>query len=243
LRQTDSGAEISSTPEQPLTSSQVLRVANLTMDDQGVVTGKIDLTFFGAPALRWRQVALRQDRAGLEDRMQRSVEEMMPAGMEVKVAKIDDVTDYEKPLVASFTVKGSIGSATGKRLLIPGDIFESRTKPTFSHEKREQGIYFEYPYMMRDAVRVNFPKTFSVESLPAGETAQYQKSIAYGLKTEQTPSSVTFRREFDIVDILYKSEEYKDLRAFYSKFETKDQENVVLKFAADSSGNTKASTN
>ena len=186
---------------------------------------------------------MRQDRTGLEDRMQRSVEEMLPAGMEVKVAKIDDVTDYEKPLVASFTVKGSIGSATGKRLLIPGDIFESRTKPTFSHEKREQGIYFEYPYMMKDAVRVNFPKTFSVESLPAGEAAQYQKSIAYGLKTEQTPTSVTFRREFDIVDILYKAEEYKDLRAFYSKFETKDQENVVLRLAVDSSGNTKASAN
>ena len=34
--------------------------------------------------------------------------------------------------------------------------------------------------------------------------------------------------------ILYKVEEYSDLRGFYTKFETKDQEPVVLKVVAPS---------
>ncbi len=168
----------------------------------------------------------------------------MPAGMEVKVASIDNLTSYDKPLVASFSVKGPIGSATGKRLLIPGDIFESRAKPTFSHDKREQAIYFDYPYVTRDAVRVNFPaKTFTVESLPASETEMYQTALRYELKTEQAPTSVTFRRAFDMAGILYKAEEYKALREFYNKFEAKDQENVVLKVGSDASVSVKASGN
>jgi Domain of Unknown Function with PDB structure (DUF3857)/Transglutaminase-like superfamily len=245
LRQNDSGAEIAYTPEQEsVSSSQILRVANLTMNDQGEVTGKVDLTYMGSPALRWRQVALRQDRAGLEDQMQRAVESMMPAGMEVKVASVDNLTAYDKPLVASFTVKGPIGSATGKRLLIPGDIFESRAKPTFSHDKREQAVYFDYPYVTRDAVRVNFPaNAFTVESLPASETEMYQTAMRYELKTEQAPASVTFRRSFQMAGILYKAEEYKDIREFYNKFESKDQENVVLKVGSDASGNMKGSGN
>ena len=42
---------------------------------------------------------------------------------------------------------------------------------------------------------------------------------------------MTIRREFDLGTILYKTEEYPELRSFYSKFETKDQEPVVLKAA------------
>ena len=243
LRQTDSGTDTAYTPQPSWRLSLTSRVANLTMNDQGEVTGKIDLTYVGAPALTWRQIALRQDRATLEDRMLRRVEEMLPAGLEVKVASIDKVTDYEQPLVASFTVKGAIGSGTGKRLLLPGDVFVSRATPTFSHDKRELAVYFEYPYLVKDAVRVNFPAGFTVESLPAGDSSIYLKSVQYVLKTESTPTSVTFRREFALVDILYPVEEYQALRSFYGKFETKDQESVVLKVPSGASDQSKASVN
>jgi hypothetical protein len=213
------------------------------MDEHGVVTGKVDLTYVGAPALRWRQIALRQDNAALEDRMLRTVEAMLPGGLEVKVASIDKLTDYDKPLAASFTVKGPIGSATGKRLLLPGDIFESRATPTFSHDKREVAVYFEYPYVAKDAVRVNFPATFSVESLPADDSMTYERSVQYVLKTELAPPNVTFRREFDLAGIIYPPEEYKDLRSFYGKFETKDQENVVLRIVSDAPDKPKTSGN
>jgi len=52
------------------------------------------------------------------------------------------------------------------------------------------------------------------------------------LKTENVSTSFTVRREFDLGSVFFKTEEYSDLRAFYSKFESKDQEPVVLKIAA-----------
>lgn len=233
LRQVEGGTMLVQTPSVGYNSSQVQRTANLTMDAQGMTTGTVKLTYIGDPALYWRQLALGGDAATLERGLRTRVEHLLPAGMEVKVESMDNVKEYEKPLIVSFSVKGNIGSSTGKRVLLPGDIFEMNTKPTFSHDKREIAVAFDYAYLTIDAVRLNFPAKLAIESVPANETMQYQKAIAYVLKTETTPTSVTLRRQFALGEIIYMPDEYAELRKFYNKVETKDQENVVLKVLND----------
>ncbi len=229
LRQTDSGTAIAVSPGQSYMASQTLRVANLTMDQQGEVTGKVTITYVGTPAVSLRQLALRQDSTALEQSLKTRMERMLPGGMDVKIASVAGVTDYEKPLVVDFQIKGGIGSSTGKRVLLPGDVFLVNAKPTFSHEKREIAVAFDYPYLVKDAVRINFPASLSVESLPAADNVKFERFAAYDLKTESTATSVTFRREFALGEILYLPSDYPGLRNFYGKFENKDQESVVLK--------------
>jgi len=232
IRQTDQGSAIARTPgESFATVSRTQRVANLTMDEHGEVSGTLKVVWTGAPALSWRQQFLRSDATNLNRELRESMERTMPGGMEVKVAKIENLEDYEQPLTISYDVKGPIGSSAGKRLLIPGDIFEANAKPTFPHEKRENPIAFNYPHVVQDAVRVNFPPSIGLESLPESLQVPFQKFAVYGIKTESTPTSVTVHREFDLGNIFYKIDEYPDLRAFYGKIETKDQEPVVLKAA------------
>ncbi len=243
LRQTDSGAAIAFTQAEAYVASQVQRVADLKMDESGMVTGTVKMTYIGAPALRWRQIALRGDATALEHDLRTRVEELLPSGMEVKVNSISKVADYEQPLVADFTVKGNIGSSTGKRLLLPANIFQVNAKPTFSHEKREIAVAFDYAYDNKDVVRIIFPATFAIESLPASDKYQYLKSSAYSFTSASTATSVTFRREFALAEIIFPVTEYPAIRSYYGKFETKDQENVVLKVAAGSSGQAKPSGN
>ncbi len=50
IRQSDSGGEIFQTPGEPYTFSRTSRVADLTMDEKGAVTGTIKMTYTGAPA-------------------------------------------------------------------------------------------------------------------------------------------------------------------------------------------------
>ena len=236
LRQTDNGSALAETPAEPYTASRVQRVADLTMDEHGEVSGDVKMIWTGAPALSWRQRYLRGDGTSLNNDLRTSMEHLMPSGMEVKVTSIDNLEDYEKPLIVSYNIKGAIASSTGKRLILPGDIFETNSKPTFPHEKREEPVFFEYPHSVLDAVRVKFPASLGLESLPAGEQLPLQKFAAYVLKTETTPTSFTVRRELDLGNIFYKTEEYPDLRTFYKQLETKDQEPVVLK-AASPAGN------
>jgi transglutaminase-like putative cysteine protease len=243
IRQVDGGSALITTPPKPYTQSRVQRVANLTMDEQGVATGTVNMTFIGDPAIRWRQTTASGDASSLDRELHDTVEHLLPQGMDIKVATIAKLDDYESPLVVTFNVKGPIGSPTGKRLLFTGDLFETNSKPSFPHEKRESSVYFHYSYFNQDAVRVNFPPVFSVESLPIAMKQQFKTYALYSFATESTPTSVTVRRNYTLGEIFYLPNDYPDLRAFYNKFETKDQESVVLTVAPPASAKSTTATN
>ena len=228
IRQTDAGSDYFNTTGEPYTFSRVQRVANLTLSQHGEVSGSITMTYMGDPAIRWRLRSIEGDSTSLEREIRTSVEQLMPAGIELKVASIDKLEDYEQPLVANIQVTGSLGSSTGKRVLLPGDIFVATAKPSFPHEKRDIPVYFQFPHMTQDAVRIHFPQTLSIESLPATEKTAYEKSIAYALSSESAPGSFTVRRNYVLGEIVFYPPQYANFRTFYSKMENKDQESVVL---------------
>jgi Domain of Unknown Function with PDB structure (DUF3857)/Transglutaminase-like superfamily len=228
IRQTDSGSDYFGTPGEPYSFSRTQRVANLTLSQQGEVTGTITMTYMGDPAIRWRLRYLEGDSASLEREIRTGVERLVPAGVELKVKSIDKLEDYEQPLVANIEVKGTLGSSTGKRVLIPGDIFEANAKPSFSQQKRDIPVYFQYPHVTQDAVRIHFPQTLSVESLPASDKTAFEKSIAYTLSSESAADNFTVRRNYVLGEIIFLPPQYANLRTFYTKMETKDQESVVL---------------
>jgi len=237
VRQTDGGSAIGSTPGEPYTASKTQRIADLTLDEQGVASGLVTMTWSGAPALRWRQVSLRGDNTSLQRDLRTAIERLLPGGTDVTVNGIENLEDYEKPLTVTFQIKGPVASSAGKRMLVPGDIFVINEKPAFPHEKRELPVYFEYPQTIQDAVRFKLPASLSLESAPATEDATFQKFALYSLKSASTPSSVTVQRNLAVGEVIFRTTEYPELRAFYTKFETKDQEPIVLKAAANPPGN------
>jgi Domain of Unknown Function with PDB structure (DUF3857)/Transglutaminase-like superfamily len=228
LRQIDGGSGWLETPGEPYTYSKILRVADLTMDEHGEVSGIIKMTYTGAPALHWRQRALTGDDESLKLELRTNVEQLLPGGTDIKVSSIEKLEDFEQPLVVNFQIKGAIGSATGKRLLIPADLFEANSKPTFPNAKRDIPVYFSFALIHQDAVRIKFPPNFAIESLPASDKMSFQKFALYSLNAESTPNSFTIRRDYFLGEIYYKTEEYPELRGFYSKMENKDQETVIL---------------
>jgi hypothetical protein len=232
LRQVEGGSAIGITPGEPYDSSKTQRVADLAMDEHGTVTGVVTMTWTGAPALSWRQSSLRGDNAGLRSDLHSAMERLLPSGMEIEVGTIDNLQDYEKPLIVTFSVRGGIASSAGKRMLLPNDLFVTNEKATFPHEKRTLAVYFQYPYVVLDATRIKFPAGFGVESLPAPVKLPYAKSAFYSLQADSSSTSFTVKREFGIANVVFPVTEYPDLRTFYGTMETKDQEPVVLKAAA-----------
>jgi Domain of Unknown Function with PDB structure (DUF3857)/Transglutaminase-like superfamily len=232
LRQKGSETAFDRTPGDGYQSNLVTRVANLKMDSNGQITGHIDFAYTGAPALRIRHNALRGDDESLKHQLRTSVEEIIPHTLEVKDVTVSNVTDYENPLKVTYTVEGTVGSWTGKRLVVPADIFFSNEKATFPHEKRDIAVDFNYPRQVKDALRIVLPSNFTIEAAP--NTAKYSipKIAAYGMTVEQSPTWFTTRREYDFGDFLVLPDQYTELRTFYSQFEANDQQSVVLKSVA-----------
>jgi len=208
------------------------RVANLTMDATGKITGRVDMKYQGASALHWRHVALSGDDESLKHELRTSLEAMIPHSLEVKDVTVSNITDYENPLKVSYQIEGTVGSWTGKRLVIPADLFLVNNKATFPHEKREVAVNFDYPRWTQDALRITFPSNFAVEAAPPNAKYDFNKVAAYGMTVESTATNFTTRRDYVFAEVFVLPPQYPDLRTFYSKFETNDQQSIVLKSTA-----------
>lgn len=241
LRQTEGGSALAGTPGETYLDSGVVRVANLKMDETGIVTGKVDLKFTGAPALKWRQKSLTDDKETVERELKEHLEQMLPGGMDVKLVSIEKLEEYEEPLAVKFEVKGAIGSSTGKRLLVVADLFEVNAKPTFTREKREMAVFLPYRYNARDAIRINLPKGFEVESVPPDKSAKLAKSAVYDMKAVVDGTGFTVRRNLFVGEDVYLPTDYPELKAFYGQFESKDQEPVIVKVTAGAQASTEIS--
>ena len=232
LRQKGNETEFADTSGDGYKDNTVARVANLTMDATGKITGKIDITYTGASALRWRHTALRGDDEGLKHDLRTSLEGLIPHSLEVKDVTISSISDYENPLKVSYNVEGTVGTWTGKRLVMPADLFLVNHKATFPHEKRDIAVDFNYPQWIRDALRINFPATFTIEAAPSAAKYSLERLAGYGMNIESAPTNFTTRRDYLFADIYVLPEEYSKLRTFYSQLETNDQQSIVLKSTA-----------
>jgi hypothetical protein len=232
IRQQEKGTGFVTTPAEPYTASNSQRLADLTLGKDGEATGTVRYNFTGNYALHWRQAALRGDKTSLDHDLIQSVHNLLGTSTEVKVDHIDNLTDYDKPLNIVFSVKGPIANSAGRRALIVSDLFEAQAHPTFPSKERKEGVFFHYGHMDQDVVRIHYPSDYVVESIPKSEDIPFQKYALYRYRSEQAPGYYTIRRDFLIGEIIYKPEEYPNLRTFFTAFETKDHEPVVLKPAA-----------
>jgi hypothetical protein len=228
LRQTEKGTDFVTTSGDDYQTNREARVVNLNMDEKGQITGTIKLTFMGATAVDWRHTALSGDDESLKNELRTHLEKMVPRTLEVKVDTIDNLQDYEQPLRVTYQVTGTVGTLAGKRLILPSDLLEAGSPATFSDEKRVQAVYFPYPELTQDALRINLPAGFSVEAVPAAAKFDMLNKDAYSLTATSDATGFTVRRDHAQGEIVVLPKDYDSLRKYYSQFESKDQESVVL---------------
>ncbi len=228
LRQTEGGAQIASTAGANFKQEHTSRIADLKLDEHGIATGSVVLSYTGDAALHWRQEALRGDDTSLNRDLKENLEAMLPGGMDVRVTKVDNLADANKELKITYEVKGAVGAPAGKRLLVQGNLFEVNHKPRFTSAKRDLAVDMQYPGILQDAVRFTLPDSLVIESAPAAESGALKSAAAFNTSFKKTPNSITLYRNVTLGETIFLPADYPELRTFYGKLEAKDQEALVL---------------
>jgi hypothetical protein len=230
IRQTDKGTVVFLTPSPVYQTTNVLRVANLEIKPDGKVSGAIRIALNGAAALRWREFALSNGEDALKQQFTETVQAQMPAGIEVKIDHFLGLTDWNTNLMAMLSVTGSMGTSTGKRVFLPATFFESTSHPLFALEKRTEPIDLNYPYIGQDTVEIKLPAAFDIESLPKDSEFSDPQNTLYRAKFTREPGALKSQRILVVGNVVYKADEYPQLKDFYQKVNAKDKEPAVLQF-------------
>lgn len=228
IRQTDHGPEIAMTPSPSYQDNAEIRTANLELGDDGNVKGTVRVTMSGAEALRWRQIALRTDEQEAEKGFENELRQGIAGGLQVKVNHFLGLTDPGSALMAVIDVSGNVGTATGKRVFVPGALLEANTSPIFATEKRESPVDLRYPYAVQDQITVTLAPGLKVQSLPPAADIPLAQFAEARLKFSMAGSTYSVDRVVVLGQPLFKVQEYAQLREFFQKANAQDQQQVVL---------------
>ena len=237
IRLSDNGPGYGTTPADTFQQNIFARVADLNLGADGDVTGTLRFVMTGQEALHWRQLALRNDAEEVKKQFNESMREYVPDGVQADFDHFLGLENIDQNLIGFVKVTGSIGTATGKRLFLPGLFFESRVRhPFVAEEKRTVPVDVQYAREEQDEVTYRLPPGFTVESSPLTADVSWPKYALLKIKSTPKEGIIDVVRTMAYNFTLLDPKEYSDLHDFYQKVSTADQQQLVLT-RAPSKGN------
>lgn len=229
IRETASGVGPWVTPLLPYSANTVVRRAELTVNPDGSVSGKLQFGMAGQEALRWRQQALREDEDALNKNFDAWLTTQLPAGVQAHVTRFAKLDDATADLAAYATVSGVPGTATSKRLLLPASFFaHSEDQGFIAQPDRQLPVDMHYASVYKDGVLFHLPAGFGLETAPPATSVPWTGYAVYQMKSTPNGNDLTVTRTLARAFTLLQPDEYSPMRDFYQKVQASDQQQIVL---------------
>ena len=225
-------AKIQTTPAPQTNDAVVRREAELLLDPDGSLRGKLNVIYEGQEALQHRLMAIDEDETQRKKKLEAEVQQMLTQGATAKLVSVEGWTEEEAPLRAHFEIQvPGYASQAGQRLLMPIGIFHLPPQVSFAATARTHPVYFQYPWESYEDVELSLPPGSQVEALPpstrvpAGETI-YESSAA------RKENALRIQRSLKMAAFYLQQNYYPTLRRFYEQVRTADEQPTVLKSLA-----------
>jgi len=209
--------------------AMIRRSAEMALDSAGALKGTITVRFETGEALERRLDALATDEAGRREELEREAREWMPSGATLRLVKVEGWQESEGPLIATFAVElPSYAVVAGKRLVTPAYLFQSREMEAFQHTQRKYPIYFPYAFGEADSVAIKVPAGETMESIPPEQTSSFSYAT-YVNSTEFDGKQLVTHRVLQVNGIFFRVETYPEVRGFFLKVQSADEQRAVLR--------------
>jgi hypothetical protein len=219
------------TPIADVASGMVKRSAKLNLDEDGSLSGEVEVTFSGEDAYRYRLDARQQDDTARKKTMEDLMQDWLPVKADITLESVNDWKSASVPLVAKYklNVRG-YASSTGRRVLIPATLFSGAYRNPFVAAKRVNPVYLDYLWGRSDDVNITLPKMFQVESLPKttdAKNALVELSMGYANEN----GTLHFTRSFTLKGLFLEQQYYGAVRQYFQMVQSEANEQAVLKMA------------
>ena len=180
VRQNVDGRAAGTTPLEPYTANTLTRVGDVELGEHGQATGTFHFNMSGQTALNWRQTALENDPDEVKKRFDNWLNSIAPDGIRAQLDQFQALDNPDLPLIAIVKVEGTLGTATSKRLLLPGYFFETRgAHPFVDQDKRLELVDMHYADEVTDQVSTICPPGLPSKALPRTPTFPGRATLSW----------------------------------------------------------------
>jgi Domain of Unknown Function with PDB structure (DUF3857) len=206
-------------------SKAVVSVA-ATVDDKGIVSGKVRHAFFDYHALAFRDVYTTG-----QDSLFVAVREKNNPGLTISNHLIKDIANSNLPVTEEYNFTHTdVAYATADKIYIsPMLFFENITNP-FIAQDRLYPVDFIYPTQKKFNFSITIPEGYAVETLPESMRLDLPDHIAgCSYSISATGNLLQFVLTVDINSSFIDKSYYPGLKDFLQKVVEKQAEKIVLK--------------
>jgi transglutaminase-like putative cysteine protease len=228
MRQVAKGTDFAQSPMPAYMDALTKRAVRVTLKEDGSADGSMAVLFGGQEALIRREDASKTDDAGRKKLLEDELRSWLPGGAQVTLTKGPQWDAIESPLIAEFKVSTPLAVSAGHRWTIPVNLLHVNETPMFPHAERVNHIYLNYPFREIDDVGITVSSNIQVETLPQSEELKLKYALC-NTQRSQNGQQIVAKRDFVLAEMAIPVTEYKELKAFYDKVKSVDEEQAVLR--------------
>ncbi|MFY9674863.1 MAG: DUF3857 domain-containing protein [Terriglobales bacterium] len=227
---TQDGGELVELPQQPSSMNSIHRVAKLTLDPNGTLSGDVKEMRMGDQAWheRWRlrTVTNNKDRIKpIEDLLGGSL-----ANFQVVKASVINLDLTDQPFGFSYSFQsGSYAKLAGNLLLVRPRVLGDKSSGVLeTKEARKFPFEFDGPLDDIDSFDITLPPGYVVDELPPPMDADYSFA-SYHSKTVANGNVLHYERNLEIKELSVPVEKIEQLKTFYRVIATDQRNTAVLR--------------
>ncbi len=217
----------------PRSADAVLdRRADLSLDDEGTLVGKLEVNFRGQRAIAWREDIRDDDETGRKKSITDEVKGWLPAGSSFELTNITGWEGSEESLHAEGMVRiPGMGVVGGHRIRLPVGIFDLSQKSPFQRPDRTYAVYFHYPYQKMDDLKIKLPHGYRIESLPTPQQTPPTGVMVYQMSLRQETGVLRIQRREAVDGFVIPVRYYPAVRNYFTLMRANDELQAVLQQA------------
>jgi hypothetical protein len=207
------------------TKARTVVDANLSMDNEGVLSGKLQFTHGGYDAFKMRK----EYHLKGEDEYVKAFSQIK--NWQVEKSEFQNVKDLNLSVKESHQVSNNEHSSmAGDIIYINPFVRSAEEINPFTSKTREFPVDFGCPIEKMFIIKITLPDEFVVDELPQSKIFRLpDNSAKYTYNATQAANIVSITANFQINKALFVTDEYQDLREFYNQVIAKQAEQIVLK--------------
>lgn len=198
--------------------------ANVSLDSEGVIRGKRQISLTGVYAANYKRNYLQaKDSAEFVDNLQRDIDVTISSyssqGAEKHSNNVRETFEFTKNCMS-----------TGDHIYLTPMIFKHIDENRFTSEERKLPVEFAYPYEFRLNSNIMIPEGYEVEEMPEPIRLSNDDGSLNCLYTiSQMGNVLTVNYQMQMKRILFSQMEYDVLKFFWEKMVEKNNEQVILR--------------
>jgi hypothetical protein len=209
-------------------SATIVRHADITVDNDMEISGKIQVDFTGQEAATRRFYNRNEDDAGRKKILGDEIKGWLTADSTFEVTSITNWDNTDDPLHVEGALKvPSLATGSVQRMLMPLDLFQTTEVGYFQSQKRTNEVDFPYPYEKVDDLVIHIPLGYKVQAVPNPQKIS-PGPVSYEISAAQQSDGVEVKRQLMVSGIRYAKESYPGLRNFFSVVKSNDDAQVML---------------